>query len=98
MGTRNSRDVLCISNWDTKLKKMNKMVTKEERTEQYLKYPLRLQWGDFEVCITQVVTTFRAELGIGDALIKTASHSTIHLAVLWANNELNYLERLNKDR
>ena len=72
------------------------MTTREEEIEQYLKYPLRLQWKNFTVCITQVVTTFKTELSKGDDLIKTASHSTIHLAVLWANTELNYLEQLNK--
>lgn len=74
------------------------MTDKEEKVEQYLKYPLRLQWKDFTVCITQVVTTFKTELSKGDDLIKNAAHSTIHLAVLWANNELDYLERLNKGR
>jgi len=74
------------------------MTDKEEKTERYLRYPLRLQWGDFIVCITQPVTSFKTELSKGDDLIKTALHSTIHLAVLWANNELDYLERLNKGR
>lgn len=74
------------------------MTIGEEEIEKYLKYPLRLQWKDFVVCITQVVTTFKAELSKGDDLIKTAVHSTIYLAVLWANNELDYLERLNKGR
>lgn len=74
------------------------MTDKEKKTERYLKYPLRLQWGDFTVCIFQIATTFKTELSRGDDLIKTDSHSTIHLAILWANNELDYLERLNEGR
>ena len=75
-------------------------MTKDKKIEQYLKYPLRLQWNDFSVWITQVGKGFTAQLTY-DALpeelfIKCPiHHQTLHLALLWANGELENLETIN---
>jgi len=76
------------------------MMAKEKETEQYLKYPLRLQWEDFSVWITQTGQGFTTRLTY-DALLEELfikhpiMHQTLHLALLWANNELDYLETIN---
>ena len=76
------------------------MMVKESESEQYLKYPLKLQWGDFTVTIIQEGRRFSTQLTY-DALLDElfikcpTSHLTLHLAILWANNELDYLELLN---
>lgn len=77
-------------------------MTKDKKIEQYLKYPLRLQWNGFSVWISQVGHGFTAEL-VYDALLEEIfikcpiHHQTLHLALLWANNELDSLETINID-
>ena len=76
------------------------MMAKENESEQYLKYPLRLQWGNFTATITQVGRRFSTQLAyvtmLDEFLIKCpVSHLTLHLALLWANNELDCLEQIN---
>ena len=66
--------------------------------EKYLKYPLKVQYHVFKVLITQKGKGFIAKLmytGDDAFQIRHSKHQTIHLAILWANDELSYLERLN---
>lgn len=76
------------------------MMTKESESEQYLKYPLKIQWGDFTVSITQEGRKFSTQLTynalLDELFIKCpTSHPTLHLAIIWANNELDYLKQIN---
>ena len=66
--------------------------------EKYLKYPLKVEYGVFKVLIVQEKRDFIAKLmysGDDAFQIRHSKHGTIHLAILWANDELSYIVKLN---
>lgn len=68
-------------------------------TDQYLKYPLKIYHEAFHVVVTQPKEKFVTSLLYtkdDNLCIRQEEHLTLHLAILWANNELEYLERLNR--
>jgi len=78
------------------------MMVKESESELYLRYPLKIQWECFTVTITQTGRGFITQLTY-DTLLDVifirpqVSHLTLHLAILWANNELDCLVAVNTE-